>query len=86
MARSDRRPKGDVYAWSVRDPFPPLPIPLRGDDPDVMLDLAPPVARVYDTGRYAMRLRRRPPLPASLPLLAEDRDWAEAVAGAAVGR
>jgi hypothetical protein len=28
VARSERRPDCDVYAWTVRDPLPSLPIPL----------------------------------------------------------
>ncbi len=86
VARSDRRPKGDVYAWSVRDPLPTIPIPLRGDDPDAQVNLAPLVERIYDTGRYALRFRRRPPLPESAPLDPDDRQWVEAVARSSVGR
>jgi hypothetical protein len=86
VARADRRPRGDVYSWTIRDPLPTLPIPLRGDDPDAHIDLGPLVNRVYDTGRYALRLRRRPPLPESAPLHPDDREWAEAVARSSVGR
>src|SRR5205809_4726701 len=34
VARGDRTPYADVYAWSVRDPLPTIPIPLRPPDAD----------------------------------------------------
>ena len=39
VSRADRRSKSDVYAWSVRDCLPNIPIPLRSPDPDVILEL-----------------------------------------------
>jgi hypothetical protein len=79
VTRGDRLPEARVYAWSIRDALPPIPIPLRAPDPDVMLDLAPLVRAVYDDGRYGMTLRYDRPLPAGVPLHPEDRAWAESI-------
>lgn len=78
VARDNRRPYADVYAWHVRDPLPVVPVPLRTPDPDVMLDLAALFAQAYERGRYARELRYDQPLRAPLP--AEDVRWAEALA------
>ncbi|NCP33779.1 MAG: DUF4058 family protein [Armatimonadetes bacterium] len=47
------RPGGyEVLRLSVRDPLPRLPVPLRPDDADVILDLASAFKRTYDAGAY----------------------------------
>jgi len=79
--RGDRRPNVDVYAWGVRQPLPPVPVPLRTPDPDVAMDLALVVTTVYDRGRYERKLRYGMPLTASLP--AGDLSWAADIAEAA---
>lgn len=52
VAHSRRRPNCDVYAWTVRQPLPSIPIPLVDPDSDVWLDLAAVFALAYDRGRY----------------------------------
>lgn len=78
VSRSARYPDCEVYAWSIREPLPTIPIPLDGDDPDVALDLAiiPPI--LYQRARYARLLRYD--LPLALPLAPDARTWAEALA------
>lgn len=75
VSRTERRPRSDVYAWSLRDPLPTIPIPLLSPDPDIPLDLAAIFARVYQRGRYEQSIDYGEPLV--LPLNAEDRAWAE---------
>ncbi len=75
LSRGDRRPQCDVFAWSVRQPLPRIPIPLRAPDPDVMLDLPSLFAHGYERGRYARALDYSAPL--DLPLASADRAWAE---------
>ncbi len=64
-----------AYAWSLRDPLPPLPIPLLGSD-QALLDLSACFRTAYDRiaaddeADYA-------DLPPPPPLRAEDRAWAE---------
>jgi hypothetical protein len=80
VSRAERRPDCDVFAWTVRDRLPTIPIPLLPPDPDVLVDLAPPFASVYERGRYARLIKYHAPL--DLPLAPEDRAWAEELARA----
>jgi hypothetical protein len=41
ISRGGRRPRAEVYAWTVRQRLPAIPIPLRNGEPDVMLELQP---------------------------------------------
>jgi Protein of unknown function (DUF4058) len=85
VARGARLPSAEVYRWTVRDPLPRLPIPLREPDPDILIDLGASATRVYDLGRYARTLRRGMPLPETSALTPEDRAWAASVGRPAVG-
>lgn len=84
VARGARLPVAEVYRWTVRDPLPCLPIPLREPEPDILIDLGALVTQVYDLGRYARTLRRGFPLPETTALTPEDRAWAESVSRPAV--
>jgi hypothetical protein len=75
VARADRRPECDVYAWTVRHPLPMIRVPLRAPDPDLYLDLAAVYATAYERGRYARSIDYAAPL--TVPLAPEDRAWAE---------
>lgn len=46
------RPECRVYAWTVREPCPSIPIPLGEPDAPVWLDLGALVDEVYGRGRY----------------------------------
>jgi hypothetical protein len=84
VARAERRPDCDVFAWTVRDSLPVIPIPLLPPDSDILVDLAPPLASVYERGRYARLIKYHAPL--DLPLAPEDRAWAEELARTAAAR
>jgi hypothetical protein len=77
VARAARLPVAEVYRWTVREPLPHLPIPLREPDPDLLIDLAALVSRVYQLGRYESTLRHAPPIPETTSLTPEDRAWVE---------
>jgi hypothetical protein len=79
VARGARLPVAELYRWSVRDPLPHLPIPLREPDPDVSIDLAALVTRVYDLGRYMRTIRHAAPLPEAAALEPEERAWVESL-------
>ena len=67
-SRAERRPKCDVYGWSVRQALPRIPIPLLAPDPDIVLDLQAVFATGYDRGRYARGARLHgPPGSAAAP-------------------
>jgi hypothetical protein len=78
ISRMEKRPVADVYSWSIRDPLPTIPIPLKAPDSDIPLDLAALFASIYQRGRYERSIDYGAPL--NLPLTADDRAWAEALA------
>ena len=82
VARSDRRPNVDVYSWSVRDPLPTIPIPLRAPDPDIGTDIAAVFATAYEKGRYARSLDYSKKL--DLPLGEAELVWMETRRAASV--
>jgi Protein of unknown function (DUF4058) len=75
VARGDRRPDCEVYAWSIRRPLTSIRLPLMAPDPDLRLDLAAIYATAFEKGRYARAINYSEPL--SVPLAPEDRAWAE---------
>lgn len=81
VSRSEERPDSNVYAWTIRDTLPSIPIPLLRPDPDVLLDLGAVFATAYNRGRYAQSLDYTQP-PSTL-LKAADRAWAQRIARAA---
>lgn len=66
ISRAGRRPRAEVYAWTVRERLPAIPIPLRRDEPDVIVELQSLFDERYDRGRYRQTLdysaELRPPL------------------------
>jgi hypothetical protein len=74
VARAGRRPDCEVYAWTIRQRPPAIPIPLDPPTPDVPIDLASLYATAHERGRYDRGLRRDRPL--DLPLPPDDLAWA----------
>src|SRR5437762_4934215 len=56
VSRGHRRPRADVYPWTIRQPLPAIPIPLKKDEPEVPLDLQQVFTMVYDRARYQLSL------------------------------
>jgi hypothetical protein len=73
VSRGDRRPECEVYAWTMRQPLPAIPIPLLPPDPDIWLDLAAVFVAVYERGRYARSLDYASPPPITVD--EEARQW-----------
>ena len=84
VARAQRRPDCDVYAWSIRQPLPTIPIPLKLLDSDVLLNLVDSFALAYQRGRYSRTIDYSRAL--DLPLQPEDKAWAEQIAATAIAR
>lgn len=67
------RPDVDVWAFTIRDLLPILPIPLLQPDPPAMLDLGAALRTIYERARYHLRINyHHPPVP---PLAEADRQW-----------
>jgi hypothetical protein len=66
ISRGDRRPRCDAYHWTIRQPLPPIPIPLLSPDPDVWLDLGAVFWTTYERGRYARSVDYTQPPPVGL--------------------
>jgi len=80
VSRGDRRPQCEVYAWTVRDPLPPLPIPLSAPDPDAEIDLGEAFGVAYQRGRYERLVKYdQPPPPLSFPQAVAE--WVSQVVG-----
>lgn len=74
ISRAGRRPRAEVYPWSLRSPLPPIPVPLLKGDPDVNLNLQEVFNTVYDRARYDLSLNYDAPL--TPPLEESDASWA----------
>jgi hypothetical protein len=79
LARADQRPNYQVYAWTMRDPLPTLPVPLRPPDPDIHIDLGAVFATAYQRGRYQSDLDYSAAPPVALTR--EQGDWVKALLG-----
>jgi hypothetical protein len=77
VARAERRPDAEVYAWPIRRPLPAVPIPLHAPDGDVSLQLAEVVSMAYDRGGFARSMRYGELLPPTFPINPADRAWVE---------
>jgi Protein of unknown function (DUF4058) len=78
VSRAQRRPDSEVYAWSIRDRLPAIPIPLLAGTADVTLGLAGVFATTYERGQHTRLIDYATP-PSVLRKL-EDRAWAEKLA------
>jgi len=77
VSRRPQRPDVQVWPIGVRQPLPPIPIPLHTGEPELTLDLKPLIDAVYDGGAYRHHLYQRSPEP---PLAPPDADWAAEIA------
>jgi hypothetical protein len=78
LSRAEDRPDCAVYHWTIRDPLPTIPIPLRSPDADILIDLGKVFRDTYERGRYARALFYHQP-PATR-LTRKDAQWATGLA------
>ena len=77
VSRMEQRPQADVYLFSVRQPIPDFPIPLRSGEEEPLLPLNKILHELYDQSGYDMMINyRKPPEP---PLAESDTAWAAGV-------
>jgi hypothetical protein len=73
ISRVERRPQAEVYAWTLRQPLPTVPVPLAGGDPDAAMDLQAIFTSAYDRSGYDYSLDYRRPVEP--PLSEVDSAW-----------
>ncbi len=84
VSRWQRRGESDVYAWTMRQPLPVLPIPLQTPDPDIHINLAEIFTAAYDRGPYARTVKYSGEPPG--PMSPQDAQWARDVASIGAGK
>ncbi|HBC40337.1 MAG TPA: hypothetical protein DCZ88_00130 [Pseudanabaena sp.] len=75
ISRSHDRPSADLYAFSVRDRIPDIPIPLRPNEVEPILDLQAILQQIYQRGRYDMAIDYS--LSPDPVLNKDDQEWAK---------
>jgi len=73
VSRANRRPRCEVYAWTIRDPLPTIPIPLKRGDADAMLPLQDVFEIVYQRARYDLSMNYNSPLEP--PFSSDESNW-----------
>ncbi len=74
VCRAEEYPQATVWPFTVRDPIPPFPVPLKKEHGAVQLDLRPCLDRAYDGAGYASQIDySQNPSP---PLRLQDAAWA----------
>jgi hypothetical protein len=68
-----QRPHCRIFGWTLRQPIPPLRLPLRESDPDVTVDLGKVFTLAYDSGGFGQKLNYDGAPPA--PLDVADLVW-----------
>ncbi|PKO22291.1 MAG: hypothetical protein CVU38_10280 [Chloroflexi bacterium HGW-Chloroflexi-1] len=77
VSRAAARPQADLLPFSVRQPIPDFPLPLRRRDEELAVPLNTLLHELYDRAGYDLRINyRADPIP---PLGGEDAAWAEAL-------
>ena len=74
VSRSADRPTADLWPIALRQPLPPIPIPLDAPRADAILNLQMILDRVYDGAGYKHYVYRTPPQP---QLSEADALWAK---------
>jgi hypothetical protein len=67
VSRGHRRPRTDEFHWTLRQPLPTIPIPLKQGEEEVPLDLQQVFTTVYDRARYQLSVnyKANPGVPLS---------------------
>ena len=68
----------EVWAMTVRDTLPIVPVPLKSPDADVRLDIGAALNEVYDRSRYELSVNYGA-APAPPAFSEEDRQWLQGI-------
>lgn len=74
VSRGWQRPKALLFPFSVREPIPAIPVPLRQGEDAPTLELDTVLHELYDRARFDLRIDYRE--PSDPPLRAGDARWA----------
>lgn len=75
VSRGSRRPHAQLYAFNLRQPIPPFPLPLLPGDDEPLVELGKVFHDLYDRASFDLRLDyAQPPVP---PLTETDIAWAD---------
>jgi hypothetical protein len=66
VSREQHRPKAGVYAWSLNESLPAIPIPLAEGDQEVLLNLQEAFTAAYDRAGYDYSIDYHRPVEPSL--------------------
>jgi hypothetical protein len=77
VSRRNKRPRAQLYAFSVRNAIPAFPIPLKSGEIEPVVELKPLLDGIYDRARFDSRLDYTQNLIP--PLSEEDTAWVDAV-------
>ncbi len=73
ISRGNTRPKADLYAFNIQQKIPVIPIPLKPEDSEPLIDLNNLLNSIYDKGSFDLDLDySKNPIP---PLNGNDLDW-----------
>ncbi len=75
ISRAKRRPKCEVYAWTLADKLPVIPISLQHGDPDATVPLQEVFDLVYQRARYDLSVKYTAPLDP--PLTPYELKWVQ---------
>lgn len=81
ISRAYRRPRADVFAFSLRQPIPDFPVPLLRGETEPAVPLNQLLHDLYDRARYDLSIDYR--RPAEPPLSSSDGEWVAAQLAAA---
>ncbi|MBD2311244.1 DUF4058 family protein [Desertifilum sp. FACHB-1129] len=63
VSRSSQRPQADLYDFDLREPIPSVPLPLRPEDEEPLIELQAIVQGVCDRAGYNERIDYSQPVP-----------------------
>jgi hypothetical protein len=77
FAKGELKPTRWVWPMSIMEPLKPIPIPVKPQDPDAVLDLQRMLEMAYERAGYELRVNyHKAPRP---PLTGELSDWASSI-------
>jgi Protein of unknown function (DUF4058) len=77
ISRANRRPRAQLYAFSVREEIPPFLVPLQPGDAEIQVELQALFAEIYDQAGFDLSIDyTQSPVP---QLKEDDAVWADAL-------